>query len=232
VEQAGTLPNLISESEKYTIEELTLTGELNGTDFRLLRDMAGSNYLGEITEGKLTTLDLTGVKVVAGGEKYLDTNRINGKRNSVGSSTGWHYNILQDNVLPKYVFSLCDLRKINLPSTIIIIGDNSFWFCSSLTSITILNSVTSIDVATFGFCKSLTSLTIGNSVTSIGDYVFFGCRKLTSVTIEATTPPTLGREVFANNASGCKIYVPSASVDAYKAASGWSTYSSAIQAIP
>ena len=46
VATAGTLPNLILESEKYTIEELTLTGELNGTDFRLLRDMAGCNYLG------------------------------------------------------------------------------------------------------------------------------------------------------------------------------------------
>ena len=37
VATAGTLPDLIPNSEKYTIEILTLTGELNGTDFRLLR---------------------------------------------------------------------------------------------------------------------------------------------------------------------------------------------------
>ena len=41
VETAGTLPTLISEEEKYEIEELTLSGELNGTDFKFIRDMAG-----------------------------------------------------------------------------------------------------------------------------------------------------------------------------------------------
>lgn len=48
VETAGTLPTLIPEAEKYLIEDLTLTGELNGTDFRLLRDMAGCDYLGAL----------------------------------------------------------------------------------------------------------------------------------------------------------------------------------------
>jgi hypothetical protein len=56
VEVAGTLPTLISDAEKYEIEELILTGELNGTDFRLLRDMSGNNYLGKPTNGKLKTL--------------------------------------------------------------------------------------------------------------------------------------------------------------------------------
>ena len=46
VATAGTLSTLISDGEKYTIDELTLTGNLNGTDFRLLRDMAGHNYQG------------------------------------------------------------------------------------------------------------------------------------------------------------------------------------------
>ena len=41
--------------------------------------------------------------------------------------------------------------------------------CTSLTSVTILNSVTSIGVDAFFDCTSLTSVTIGNSVTSIGD---------------------------------------------------------------
>ena len=52
-----------------------------------------------------------------------------------------------------------------------------------------------------------------------------------SVTVNATTPPTLGESAldYTNN---CPIYVPAASVDVYKAASGWSTYASRIQAIP
>lgn len=34
--------------------------------------------------------------------------------------------------------------------------------------------------------------------------------------------------MFYSNAGGRKIYVPTASVSAYKAASGWSSYASAI----
>ena len=197
VEQAGTLPNLISESEKYIIEELTLTGELNGTDFRLLRDMAGSNYLGEITEGKLTTLDLTGVKVVAGGEKYLDTNSIKGNGVIIhSSSTGWHYNILQDNEFPQYVFYACYLKIINLPNSITNICEYALGNCRSLSSIAIPNSVTSIGNYVFRGCTGLTSIDIPNSVINIGDYAFYGCNGLTSITIPCSVT-SIGSQAFS-----------------------------------
>ena len=48
----------------------------------------------------------------------------------------------------------------------------AFSDCSSLTSITIPNSVTSIGSWAFEDCSSLTSITIPNSVTSIGFYAF------------------------------------------------------------
>ena len=63
------------------------------------------------------------------------------------------------------------------------IGDNAFYHCSSLTSVTIPNSVTSIDYWAFWLCSSLTSVTLGNSVTSIGGEAFSGCSSLTSITI-------------------------------------------------
>ena len=44
--------------------------------------------------------------------------------------------------------------------------------CTSLTSVTIGNSVTSIGDNAFNYCTSLTSITIPNSVTSIGDCAF------------------------------------------------------------
>ena len=64
-----------------------------------------------------------------------------------------------------------------------LIAGGAFKYCSSLTSITIPNSVTSIEYEDFYYCSSLTSITIPNSVTSIGDNAFQGCSSLTSITI-------------------------------------------------
>ncbi len=63
------------------------------------------------------------------------------------------------------------------------IGDEAFYYCLSLTSVTIPNSVTSIGNSAFEYCRSLTSVTIPNSVTSIGEEAFYVCNSLTSITI-------------------------------------------------
>ena len=63
------------------------------------------------------------------------------------------------------------------------IGDYTFYYCESLTSVTIPNSVTSIGWYAFKGCSSLTSITIPNSVKSIGYAAFLGCTSLTSITI-------------------------------------------------
>ena len=81
-------------------------------------------------------------------------------------------------------------------------------------------------------CIKLTSVTIPNSVTSIGSSAFNGCSSLTSVTVEATTPPTLGSNVFQDSNANLVIYVPAESVEAYKTTGNWVTYASRIQAIP
>ena len=62
----------------------------------------------------------------------------------------------------------------------------AFSYCTSLTSITIPDSVTSIGEYAFLFCTGLTSVTIGNGVTSIGYAAFGNCTGLTSVTFEGT----------------------------------------------
>lgn len=111
-----------------------------------------------------------------------------------------------------------------------VITDYSFGKCVKMTSVTIPNDVTSIGSSAFYGCSDLTSVVIPNSVTSIGDEAFYGCERLASVTVNAVTPPKLlSKGVFANNAKGRLIYVPSSSVKEYQLE--WSEYASDIVAI-
>jgi len=72
---------------------------------------------------------------------------------------------------------------LNIPSTVIEVGNMAFRFCEKLTSITIPQSVKSIGFGSFSYCKKLAEITIPNSVTTIGDYAFMGCDTLTEITI-------------------------------------------------
>lgn len=110
------------------------------------------------------------------------------------------------------------------------LGGNQF-MNSPITSLTIGSNPTSIGNNMFQKCTKLTTLVIPSNISSINNFAFSGCSSLTSITVHSTTPPTLGINVF-DNTKNCPIYVPSESVDAYKAASNWSKYASRIQAIP
>ena len=96
------------------------------------------------------------------------------------------------------------------------IGDNSFYFCSSLTKVTIPNSVTSIGECAFSICTSLTKITIPNSVKSIGDCVFSNCYTLADVTI-SNSITSIGHSAFSNCSSLAHVTIPNgvASIGSY-----------------
>ena len=125
-----------------------------------------------------------------------------------------------------------NVSSVTLSDSVTTIGEEAFMQCSSLSSITFSNSILSIGDYAFDGCTKLSNIEIGSGITSLGDGVFYDCNNLTSVTITATTPPTLGTDAFKYTKSTLKIYVPTASVNTYKSASGWSNYSGKIQAIP
>ena len=94
-------------------------------------------------------------------------------------------------------FSCKSLTSITLPNSVKSIGMGSFIYCSSLTSITIPNSVTTIEDNAFWCCSQLTSITIGNSVKSIGYCAFENCESLTEITLPNSVK-SLGYYIFGN----------------------------------
>ena len=161
---AGSLSTRISNDnvDPLTITKLTLTGNLNGTDLRLIREMAGNNYLGEPTNGSLKKLDISGANIVAGGEKYLDTDRVT---SSTGTYTQmgndfFHFET-QNNVIGNSLFAGCDkLEEIILPNSITSIGDYVFWFCLNLKSLEIPKNVSSIGWAFIYGSNKISNLSV------------------------------------------------------------------------
>ena len=139
----------------------------------------------------------------------------------------------------EHMFWYCyKLSSFQIPSGVTSIGNQAFYYCTSLTGITIPNSTTSISGAAFKYCSNLTSVNIGSGLTYLGHTVFAECGNLSSVTILATTPPTIDHMTsnvnnpFYHTSPNLKIYVPSESVNLYKAAYGWDTWNDRILPIP
>mgnify|MGYP004608835671 CR=1 FL=1 len=226
LDEAGTLPNKIESSRKYQITNLKLIGEINGTDLRMIREMAGSDYQDNPTAGKLSVLDLSEAKIVGGGAYYCEF---------FGS-----YCSTSNDVIDYYAFVNCsELTSINLPSSITKIGNYVFKYCSGLTSINIPASITKIGTGTFQGCSGLTSVTLPAGITEIGECAFYGCSGLTSLTLPAGLTqiddyafsecsgltsiyvyaekvPKIGEDVFTGcDAKKCTVYVPKGTYDDY-----------------
>ena len=164
LEKAGTLPDSIPSSKMYKITNLKIIGEINGTDWFRIREMAGAHN----AYGKLSVLDLSEAKIVKGGDYYI-----------------FDYYTSND-VIGPYAFEHCHrLTSLTLPAGITEIGDHAFEGCSGLTSLTLPAGITSIGNHAFESLSGLTSLTLPAGITEIGDYAFFFCSGLTSLTLPA-----------------------------------------------
>ena len=188
VERAGILPDMIDESRLPYITDLKLTGELNGTDIRLIRTLAQEN---------LQILDLSEARIVEGGSPYYSNYRTS--NDIIGS-----YMFYNPDYRP---ISSYAISKINLPNSVTGIEEGAFKNCTRLTDINIPNSVKSIGYEAFRDCTSLTDINIPNSVTSIGEQAFKGCTSLTDVNIPNSVT-SIGYEAFKGCTSLTDINIP------------------------
>ena len=127
-----------------------------------------------------------------------------------------------------------NLESINFPNGILVIDGRAFDGCSCLKKIDLPDQLENIEYGAFWGCSNIIEITIPNNVQSINQMAFYECSSLGSVYVKPSMPPVFTYETsdeinhFNKNASSRKIYVPSESLENYKAADGWSEYANDI----
>lgn len=239
--EAGVLADSIPADMRGNIGELTLTGEINGADFRVIREMAGRDYEGKFTQGSLYMLNLKGAKIVSGGGAYLKDGNLT----------------TSDDNLPERVFYNCNsLRKLVLPDGLKTISDGTFAFCRALSTIenipanggdnfvyndglflsknrneiisavpgmlkdlVVPEGMTAIHDYALAGCIGLKRIVLPASITKLGKESMAGCHSLSLIKIFAKQPPMLGKDPLLSSPTNSIILrVP---IDMKKAYRGW-----------
>ena len=174
----GNLSSLLTETEKTTVTDLTVTGNIDARDFKCMRDAMSALAILDISSVNIRAYQGTGGTSNSGSD-YL-ANEMPGNSFNYSSGAG-----------------KITLKSISLPVTMTSIGSYSFYNCSGLSEITISNSIKTIGERSFSGCTGLKTVSIGNLVTSIGNMAFFNCSGLTNLTIGSGIT-SIGENTFYN----------------------------------
>lgn len=110
------------------------------------------------------------------------------------------------------------------------IGDNAFYRCESLQSVTLPEGVASIGIYAFYACPALQSVTLPSTLASIGNWAFSGCAALANITCQALVPPAIGEHTFlAVTFEAAAFTVPQEAEGAYRSDRLWALFCTSIQ---
>lgn len=105
------------------------------------------------------------------------------------------------------------------------ISENEFYGCTNLKNVTLGDGIETIGSYAFSGCAALEDFTFGSSLDSIGEEAFSDCTAMTRLVSRTAIPPVCGPQALDDiNKWTCKLYVPDASIDAYKAADQWKEF--------
>lgn len=195
VETAGTLSTLVTTEES----ELKLSGSINGTDVKLLRQMINSK--------KLTSLDLSDVRIVSGGDAYYESEKT--ANDIIGTSM---------------FYQCAKLKTIVLPTTVTEILSRAF-ANTGIKSVDIPNSVSHLGGDSFGYCESLTTVVLGRRVSKMDQGSFYGSNAIKDVYVKPITPPNTPGYFFSAKPT---LHVYAEALADYKASS-WKEYYGSIK---
>lgn len=244
--KAGGLSTAIPEENRTSIAYLTVTGEINSSDLKIIREIAGRDSEGKGTRGQLMDLDISNAKIVSGGEPYL-------------AEDGEAFTT-SDNEIPYKAFYATRLRTIALPTSTEYIKPGAFTACNRLDTvalakdygkgftidgkliysedtteligslpnvegdITLPQTVTTIDDYALYNSHGVTSITIPSSVTNIG-VAALSSNGLTTIKIYAKKIPATGDKCFSNvDKTACTLLVPAGCKKAYSEAKQWKEF--------
>lgn len=161
---AGKLVERMSLAEKMDCKKLTVTGQLNGTDIALIREMLLNN--------KLMSLNIQNASIVSGGEPYYKTN--------------YSQENTEDNVIGENMFYNCkNLAELKLPATATTIEMFAISGCESLQELTIPCAI--VNGSAIRNCKNLETINLTSGVKDFDGKNLEGCSKLQNILVESSS---------------------------------------------
>lgn len=248
--KAGTLSSKLGDDMIGTVGTLKIKGDINSTDLRQIRRLAGIDENGEKTDGRLQHLDLSEANIVSGGKAYL----IDGNKQLT----------TEDNVLAERAFYGCKyLKSIKLPKGLKTWGEGALALCLQLTDvevgtpaadadfkivdaivwnnaqdeiIAVLPSVSgTFDIAkgtkslhnyALAGCARLSKVVLPSSLKTLGTEALRNCSGLQEIrVVSKEVPELLGADVFTGiSLTSCQLYVPAGSKTKYAQKAQWGDF--------